>query len=125
MRNLLKASLLVTVMTWASATPASALTLTLNTLFSGAQPAGDVTVTITDAGANTVQLVFALPGSYTGTGQFITEWDLNLDPFVTPTFTHVSGATAGVTSGLNFEKADGDGYYDIFFDFPSGPPGSR
>src|SRR5947207_1315523 len=117
MRNLLKASLLVTVMMWASATPASALTLTLNTLFSGANPAGDVTVTITDVSANLVQLVFNVSG-LSGSGQFVSEWDLNLSPFVTPlTFNHTGGATATTSYGLDFEKADGDGFYDIEFLF--------
>ena len=123
MRKILNAFLAVTFVAWASASPASALTFTLDTLFSGpGDPSGDVTVTITDI-AGGVSLTFDA-SALTGT-EFVTEWDLSIDPFVDPlTFTYVSGATATTSSGLDSFKADGDGFFDIQFLFASSS-GSR
>jgi len=112
------------VMTWAYAAPASALTFTLDTFFSGNNPTASVSVTITDV-AGGVRLSF--DASPLSAGEFIGEWDLNLNPAFnqafldTITFNHISGATAknAPDATVNGFKADGvdGGDYDIGFLF--------
>ncbi|OGA00965.1 MAG: hypothetical protein A3I00_07975 [Betaproteobacteria bacterium RIFCSPLOWO2_02_FULL_64_12] len=102
---------------------AEALSFDLNTVFSGNEPSGAapwLSVSLTDAGSGHVTLTFT---SHLTSSQFVTEWDLNYDPALSPTFlsfSWVSGATAsGPTTGVDCCKADGDGWYDIEFDFPT------
>lgn len=112
---------------------AATLTFGLDIEFSGAQaPAGAtpwVTATFDDSfgGPNTVRLTMDalnLSGS-----EFIAEMTFNFDPALDPTqltFTDVSSPTVGTTTvslGVNAFQADGDGFFDILFDFPP-PPGS-
>ncbi len=62
----------------------------------------------------------------------VTSVYFNLDPSLDPTllsFLRVSGSgpiasDTTITTGVDFEMADGDGFYDIFFDLPA-PPGNQ
>jgi hypothetical protein len=60
--------------------------------------------------------------------EFVSEWAFNLDPALNPAslgVTVVNNAASvpnSVGLGTNWFKADGDGYFDILFDFPP-PPG--
>jgi hypothetical protein len=111
---------------------AHALTLTydLDIEFSGATPPAGMTpwisATFDDSfgGANTVRLTMSNT-NLVGT-EFVDDWLFNFDPTLDPTmlaFNYVSGATANmVNSGVDAFQADGDGKFDIEFDFPP-PPG--
>jgi len=101
-----------------------ALTLTFDTVFSGATPSGSspyLTATFTDAGSNTVNVT--LTGSIDA-GEFYTEMGFNLDPALSTasgdwTFNYSDG-DAGAPSfntGTDAFKADGDGFYDMAFVF--------
>ncbi len=96
------------------------LTYNLDHVFSGATPSGGTpyaTATFLSTGANEVTLTMT---NLLGSGQFITEWDFNSTVTSGLTFTYVSGAEAeSVGLGSNSFQADGDGKYDIEFDFPS------
>lgn len=62
------------------------------------------------------------------TNEFVTEWDFNLDPGLTPMwlgFSSVIGPIATISTGVDLFKADGDGRYDIEFLFPTAPPSTR
>lgn len=102
--------------------------------FSGAtEPAGStpwVTATFDDSfgGANTVRLTMSTENLVGN--EFVNDWLFNFDPELVPTdlsFDFVSsGSTAlanSVSTGLNAFKADGDGWFDIFFNYPP-PPGN-
>ena len=108
---------------------ASTLTIDLVTEFSGAtDPAGTspwITATFDDSlgGASTVRLTMSA-NNLVGT-EFIDAWYFNLATTLDPTqlsFAYISGEVAGVSTGVNAFKADGDGFFDIIFDYP--PPGS-
>jgi hypothetical protein len=119
----------------AIAGPASAATLVLglNVEFSGGTaPAGStpwITATFDDSfgGPNTVRLTLEAT-NLVGT-ENIKEWHFNFDPALDPTllsFVAVSNAASvpnAINTGVNAFQADGDGKYDIQFDFPP-PPGS-
>jgi len=119
-------ALLVAFALAAPSAQATTLTLELDFEFSGASDPGGtppwVTATFDDSygGSNQVELTLAtnnLIGS-----EFVSEWYLNFDPSLDPTdltITHLSGqdAAQGVAVGENLFKADGDGHYDIRFDF--------
>ena len=104
------------------AVPANATTLTfgLDYEFSGATaPEGTepwITATFNDAtgNENTVNLTMnAL--NLVGT-EFIDAWYFNFDPNLDPTY--LTFSSTNVSTGANDFKADGDGYFDILFDFP-------
>jgi hypothetical protein len=106
--------------------PSKALTFELNTVFSGTTPLGNppwLTAEFTDgSSAGTVYLTlksFFGPSPQLGYTQFVTEWDFNVSTTATLTFTNTGGPTATVLQGSNFFKADGDGYFDISFLFPT------
>ncbi len=110
---------------------AEALTYTLDNVFSGNVPDSSSpygTITFTDIGGETVQITFT--ASLEDSSEFITEWDFNvvgIDPTAL-VFTFVS-STGGVglptiSKGTDAFKADGDGLYDVFFEFPQ-PAASR
>ncbi len=116
---------------------AATLTFGLDIEFSSGQaPAGTapwVTATFDDSfgGPNTVRLTMSAVG-LSGSGssaELIAEMTFNFDPALDPlqlTFTDVSSPTVGATIvsvGLNAFMSDGDGNFDIMFDFPP-PPGS-
>ena len=114
---------------------ATSVTYGMDTEFSGGTaPSGPVpwvTVTIDDSfgGANTVRVTLTgenLTGGQAGEG--IGGVYLNFDPVLDPTmlsFTAVDVTDSmpnAVTGATNAYKADGDGFFDILFDFPP-PPG--
>lgn len=111
--------------------PAAILTYGLDFEFSGGTPpAGStpwITATFDDSfgGPNTVRLTMSA-NNLVGT-EFVDEWSFNFDPALNPTllsFAYVSGQQANaVSTGANAFKADGDGFFDILFDFPP-PKGS-
>ncbi|MBW2270639.1 MAG: PEP-CTERM sorting domain-containing protein [Deltaproteobacteria bacterium] len=110
---------------------AATLTIGLDTEFSGADdPAGTspwITATFDDSfgGANTVRLTMSANNLVDV--EFIDDWLFNFDPSLDPTMlsiSYVSGQSANnVNTGVNAYQADGDGKFDIEFDFPP-PPGS-
>ncbi len=100
--------------------------------FSGNDPGGTspwLTATFDDSfgDANTVRLTMSaanLVGS-----ESVAEWYFNFNPIYDAsalTFTVVDNSASNpnsISGGNNLFKADGDGWYDINFDFPP-PPGS-
>lgn len=117
------------------ALPAAAGTLTFdfNIEFSGGTPpAGTapwISATFDDSfgGPNTVRLTMSTANLV---GQeFVGSWYFNFDPALDPTLLSIVGvdttAVGATTIGLGTDafKADGDGKYDILFDFPP-PPGA-
>jgi len=131
-----KLLLLITVVAAviAFALPGQATTLTfgLDYEFSGAtEPEGTapwITATLNDSfgGADTVRL-FMDTNNLVG-NEFVGEWLLNFNDSLDVTklsFTVVGtpGSTPNINTGKNAFKADGDGYFDIQFDFPP-PPGA-
>jgi hypothetical protein len=122
----------------ASATAAT-LTYALDVLFgetaAGDQPGGPapwVTITFDDSfgGARTVRVTMEGTGLSGGmSGENIHQIYLNFDPLLDATlitFAAVDNADSipdGIFAGTNCFAANGDGNYDILFDFPP-PPGS-
>lgn len=122
----------------ASATAAT-LTYALDVLFPetspGDAPAGSapwVTITFDDSigGADTVRVTLEATGLTGGTrGENISQIYLNFDPLLDATlitFAAVDNADSipnDIFTGSNSFMADGDGSYDILFDFPP-PPGN-
>jgi hypothetical protein len=104
--------------------PASALQMTLDVPFDGTVPSGFPTVTITQDGANQV-LVSMSTIPLSGT-EFVSEWSFNVnlaDPTIL-NFGYVSGiAVTSIGTGLDAFKADGDGFYDIIFNYPTAEAG--
>lgn len=93
----------------------------------GDVPQGDppwLTALFEDIGTNTVRLTLDasnLVGMEFVDGSF--GWGFNFDPAFDNsgwTFTHVSGSVATVTINEDGLKADGDGYYDFTFQWPTG-----
>ncbi len=136
MRRVLAA--LVSVMAlWTTSVRATALTFELDFEFSGGvQPSGPapwVKVTIDDAldsiGANGVRVTIEAVGL--SGNEFIDELLLNLNPALDPTalamtavdVSDVAPGSVGFSSGVDFEQADGDGKFDMEFDFPSSNSG--
>jgi hypothetical protein len=111
--------------------------MNLNFEFSGATPpAGSapwLTATFQDNADNgaipvgTVRLTMSAANLVAN--EFASVWNFNLNPSLTPgllTFTPVNiaaVASVGISTGVDAFKADGDGYFDISFDFPP-PPGA-
>lgn len=113
-------------------TQASALSLQfdLETEFSGATPpAGEgpwLTATFNDISANTVRLTMSADG-LTGK-ETVNDWYFNFDPsldLMALSFNQVdvSASVPTILTGQNAFKADGDGLYDILFDFPQSGSG--
>ncbi len=110
---------------------AGMLTFDLDVEFSGATPpAGTapwISATFDDSfgGANTVRLTMSAT-NLVGV-EFIDDWYFNFDPALNPnnlSFALQSGQAAnGVSTGFDAFQADGDGKFDIKFDYPP-PPGS-
>jgi hypothetical protein len=102
----------------------------------GTEPQGTspwLTATFDDTadtiGANGVRLTLST-GNLTGS-EFVNDWYFNFDPGLTPgslTFSFVGG-TAGVAdnelTGFDAFKADGDGNFDILFDYTVSTTGDR
>ncbi len=115
--------------------PAYGATLTfgLDTEFSGGTAPGGtapwVVATFDDSfgGANTVRLTMTTP--QLAGSENVEGWYFNFDPLLDPTdltFTAIDNTASvpnNILTGVDQFKADGDGLYDILFDFPP-PPGS-
>jgi hypothetical protein len=109
------------------------LTLGLDIEFSGATPpAGStpwITATFDDSfgGPNTVRL-FLSATNLVGT-ENVKEWSFNFDPALDPTLLSfalvgIPGSTPNaINTGVDAFMSDGDGNFDIQFDFPP-PPGN-
>ncbi len=96
--------------------------------FSGTFPAGAppwLTATFETLQPDSVRLTMRAAG-LSGT-EFVSGWYFNLDPYLTPLDIGLSPLDPGEANplllsppaGLNAYKADGDGYYDIVFVFPT------
>jgi hypothetical protein len=97
-----------------------------------------VTITFEDDTAdptlppNTVRVTMEATGLVGN--QFITDWFFNLDPSLNPTLLTFDTLTAtktgtfnnpAISTGANSFKADGDGFFDVKFEFANGPPAAR
>jgi hypothetical protein len=111
---------------------AATTTYELNYVVSGDQPAGTapwLSATFDDSygGANTV--LITMNGLNLSGSENVTEWYFNFDDALDVSqLSFVEVGTSGVspinvTTEMNSFKADGDGYFDIMFDFPP-PPGN-
>jgi hypothetical protein len=112
---------------------AATLTFELDTEFSGAQtPEGTppyITATFDDSfgGPNSVRLTMS--ASNLVDAESVDTWYFNFDPALDPTqlafaIVGTPGSTPNsISTGVNAFMADGDGMYDILFDFPP-PPGN-
>jgi hypothetical protein len=115
---------------------AAIVSFDLNFEFSGAQtPAGSPpwgTATFDDEGTpGTVTLTMTSNINQTPqTGEWFEKWYFNYDPelpggLTTAAFSSSDTNKGGLTIQENFLRADGDGYFDFFFDWPNpagGPP---
>ena len=113
------------------AVPAQATSITygLDYEFSGGTPPEGptpwVTATFDDSGggANTVRLTMSAGNLVDD--EFIGAWYFNFDPTLDPTLLtfnpvdNTASEPAIPTPGVNLFKADGDGHFDILFDFPT------
>jgi hypothetical protein len=114
---------------------ADSFSICLNLEFSGAfPPAGPpspcwLEATFVDVGLNSVDLT--LEGHLVGSAEFVGEWLFNLDPTKDPnqlSITYSSGVpnnTAVISTGVDAFQANGDGLFDIQFDWPNNPVGDR
>ena len=114
---------------WADA---DIVTIGLNTTYSGTSPAGStpwITATFIDVSPNTVQLTMTA-NNLTGS-EFVSGWYFNLTPSLDPinlTFTGVNTGAVGttlITNSTDCCKPDGDGQFDIRFDFPTAGDSGR
>ncbi len=135
MKKLLLVVVLVAcVMAWVVPAQATSLTFGLNFEFSGATPPGSPTTpwltAVFDDGGTSGAATLTMTASNLMNTEFVSEWDFNLNPSLNPanlTIAYVSGAQAEspVGKGTNGFKADGDGYYDINFLFPTAAGSGR
>jgi hypothetical protein len=101
----------------------AAFQLTMSNAFSGpGTPSAFPVVTITQDGAGAVFLEMDISSLLSS--EKVSQWYFNFAPGFPPAlaFQAISGQTAGVTisQANNGFKADGDGRYDILFDFAAG-----
>jgi hypothetical protein len=124
MRLLTASCILLVLVTSASA---SVITFAPDTEFSNATaptgPAPWITATFNDYGVQGTVFLTMTAGNLVGS-EFVSEWSFNLSPLLNPdllSFTRVADSGGftlpDVLTGFNEFKADGDGYYDIMFDF--------
>ena len=111
---------------------ANTITFGLNVEFSNGQAPGGPTPWVTAVfddsfgGPNTVRLTMSATNllGNGGGAEFINEMSFNFDPALDPTqlsITLVSAVGIGntvVSTGVDAFQADGDGFFDIMFDFP-------
>jgi hypothetical protein len=107
---------------------AAIVTMDLNFEYSGGDaPTGTppwLRATFNDSvGPNLVRLTMESLGL--SDNEFVTEWDFNSSAAIS-SFSHVSGVVAdSATYSADGFKADGAGFFDIEFLFPTAPPGDR
>ncbi len=126
------------MMLWPLSAKATIMTFELGMEFSGGTPpegtAPWITATFDDSfgGVDTVRLTMAADNLTDN--EFISGWYFNFDPDLDLNqlgFSYISGGVAEsnitINTGVNSFQADGDGLYDILFDFPPPPgqPGNR
>jgi hypothetical protein len=103
---------------------AATLTLVFDNSFGADAPDGTdwFTAFFDETAANEVTLTMTVAGTIGNAD--ISEAYFNLDPnyLALLTITHVSGDVATVSTASDNFQADGDGLYDILFDFPEAPP---
>jgi hypothetical protein len=103
--------------------------LDLNDIFSGTGPGGNqpwLTLAFQDVATNTVQLTFDAVNLPTS-GEFVSGWYFNFNPALDSdltklSFSIVSNPTGFTTSDISvgtMAGADGGGYYNFEFDFPT------
>lgn len=122
-------------LTCAAVTQVQAASLVLNFDFEfsgGSDPAGAApwVVATFDDGGTPGSVSLTIDASGLSASEFIGSTYFNLDPVLDPTslsFNRTDGtgptqAQTNISTGVNEFKADGDGLYDILFDFPP-PPG--
>ncbi|HPW05982.1 MAG TPA: PEP-CTERM sorting domain-containing protein [bacterium] len=83
-----------------------------------AGPAPWLTATLTDLSGDQVQLLLETNGLIAN--EFVSHWFFNLNPDFDPLnliIEQQSGPIADIRLGSNAFRADGDGYYDIVFDW--------
>jgi hypothetical protein len=111
---------------------AAMTTLNLNDVFSGTAPGGSspwLTLSIQDLAPNSVQFTFNainLPAS----GEFVSGWYFNFNPALNSdlsklSFSIISNPTGFKNSNITVgtkNAADGGGYYNFEFDFPTSGP---
>jgi hypothetical protein len=117
----------------APATVSAGLVLNLNTEFSGgSNPSGTapwLRAEFTDAGTDAVSLT--LTSLLQDADEFVGIWAFNFNPSATAaqlaalSIVQGTGPAAAITKGINFFQADGDGQYDIKFDFDTSASGDR
>lgn len=114
--GLLATAALALVMSTGSAS--AVVTYTLSNTFSGDDPSAAPTVSFETTGTDEVTLTMGA-SSLTGDFEFLPEWYFNMDdPSVDLGFTHLSGPQATLISQAdNAFRADGDGFFDILFQF--------
>lgn len=134
MKKLLLLIILVAgVIAFALPGEATILTFDLDYEFSGAtQPEGSdpwITATFDDSYGTNETVRLTMSATHLVDKEFIDDWLFNFDDSLD--VTQLSFALVGtpgstpnnINTGKNAYKADGDGYFDIQFDFPP-PPGS-
>jgi hypothetical protein len=135
LRAILLAFLALLIFAPASSLAAS-ITFGLDTEFSGGvAPASGITPWVTATfddsygGPNTVRVTMSAPNLTGGQGgEAIGKFYFNFDPLLDPTqltFTVVDNSASipnSIGTGVNLFMADGDGNFDIVFNFPQ-PPG--
>ena len=121
--------MLFTALVWgASTAQASVISFDLSIEFSGATPPEGtppwLNATFEDSGVDQVTLTLSTPNLTDA--ESVKEWAFNLNPIYDPTdlvFSEPSRtgtfepASPDITTGTNFWKADGDGYFDIKIQF--------
>jgi hypothetical protein len=115
----------------ASPTSAAQTTIPLNYVFSGTAPAAAspwLSLILQDINPTTVRLTMDATGL--SNQEFVSAWYVNFNPSLSATglnFSIIQNPTqltvVDIGKGTNAFKADGDGFFDILFDFPP-PPGS-
>lgn len=113
----------------ASVAQATTITYYLVTEFSGGTPPAGMmppawlTATFTDSAAGEVTLTMTATNLVGN--EKVTEWSFNFDPQADPTkltpalIDGTAPTPDNIRLGINVDKADGDGYFDIKFEFPT------
>ncbi len=133
-KNILLKSFILSIMFLILASPfsgqamANTLTLDLGKVFSGATPGGTapwLRVVLDDAIAATGwQVRLTMTALNLVSNEFVSDWYLNLNPNINSTSlvfdkVNVLASDPTISKGTDAYKADGDGYFDVKFAFPT------